>query len=109
MARRLSPPEPAPELARGPASRPEDAPLVALCEALVRANALKAKIAYELIASRSDLQAIVAARRGGEAEPPVRTLSGWRRELVGAELTDLLEGRLVLAVHDAEVRESRVG
>jgi ribonuclease D len=102
-------PEPAPELARGPASRSEDTPLVALCEALVRANALKAKIAYELIASRSDLQAIVAARRADEAEPPVRTLSGWRRELVGAELTRLLEGRLTLAVDGAQVRATRVG
>jgi ribonuclease D len=106
---RARPPEPAPELARGPAGRPEDAPLVALCEALVRANALKAQIAYELIASRTDLQAIVAARRGGEAEPPVRTLSGWRRELVGAELTRLLEGRLALAVHDARVRATPAG
>lgn len=105
---RARPPEPAQEHVRGPASRPEDAPLVALCEALVRANALKAQIAYELIASRSDLQAIVAARRGEEAEPAVRTLRGWRRELVGAELTNLLEGRLALAVQGAEVRASRI-
>lgn len=105
---RARPPEPAPEQVRGPASRPEDAPLVALCEALVRANALKAQIAYELIASRSDLQAIVSARRGDQAEPAVRTLRGWRRQLVGAELTELLEGRLALAVDDAKVRASRV-
>jgi ribonuclease D len=103
---RARPPETVPEPARGPASRPQDAPLVALCEALVRANALKAQIAYELIASRSDLQAIVAAHRDDQAEPPVRTMSGWRRELVGAELTRLLEGRLSLAVGGAQVRAS---
>jgi ribonuclease D len=106
---RARPPEPAPEPDRGPATRPEDAPLVALCEALVRANARNAQIAYELIASRSDLQAIVAARRGDEAEPQVRTLRGWRRELVGAELTHLLGGRLSLAVRDGQVRASAVG
>jgi ribonuclease D len=101
---RARPPEPAPDYVRGPAGRPEDAPLVALCEALVRAQALKAQIAYELIASRSDLQAIVAARRSDEAEPPVRTLTGWRRELVGEQLTGLLEGSLSLSVQTGQVR-----
>ena len=32
--------------------------------------------------------------RDGRGEPQVRTLDGWRRELVGAELLDLLAGRL---------------
>jgi ribonuclease D len=41
----------------------------------------------------------VAARRGDE-EPDVRTLHGWRRELVGAELLELLAGRRVLRVGD---------
>jgi ribonuclease D len=40
---------------------------------------------------------VVAARRGG-SEPDVRTLRGWRRELVGAELLELLAGRRRLAV-----------
>jgi ribonuclease D len=103
---RARPPEPAEEPLRGPASRPEDAPLVALCEALVRANALQAAIAYELIASRSDLQAIVAARRDGDGEPEVRTLGGWRRELVGAELMRLLDGHVSLAVRAGEVHSA---
>ncbi len=77
--------------------RPGDAPLVALAEALVRQRALEAKLAYELVASRADLTAIVrAARAGGEA--PVRTLEGWRRELVGGELLTLLAGSVTLAV-----------
>jgi ribonuclease D len=105
---RALPSEPPPETVRGPASRPEDAPLVALCEALVRAHALEAQIAYELIASRSDLQAIVAARRDGEDEPPVRTLRGWRRELVGAHLTRLLDGELSLSVESRAVRSRAV-
>ena len=75
-----------------------DAPLIALGEALVRARAAEAGLAYELIAARADLQRIVTAVRLGHAEAEVRTLQGWRRELVGAELLELLQGRLSLRV-----------
>jgi ribonuclease D len=75
-----------------------DTPLLVLAEALLRARALEAGVAYELIASRSELELIVAAARRDEAEPEVRTLAGWRRELVGADLRDLLEGRSAVAV-----------
>jgi ribonuclease D len=94
---RQRPPEPVPERSRPPATRPNDAPLVALAEALLRARAREAGLAYELLASRADLQAIVAAERAGQ-EADVRTLRGWRRELAGAELLDLLAGRISLAV-----------
>jgi ribonuclease D len=76
----------------------EDAPLIALGEALVRTRATEAGLAYELIAARADLQKIVTASRNGEAEPSVRTLEGWRREVVGAELLELLGGRRTLRV-----------
>jgi ribonuclease D len=79
-------------------SEPGDAPLIALAEALLRARALEAGLAYELIASRSELEQIIAAARRGEPEPEVRTLAGWRRELVGEDLRDLLEGRKVIGV-----------
>jgi ribonuclease D len=88
----------APAEARGAAPRPDDAPLVALAEALIRTRARKAGLAYELLAARADLQAIVAAHREGNGEADVRTLRGWRRELVGAELLELLDGRLSLSV-----------
>ena len=77
-----------------------DAPVIALCEALVRARALEAGLAYELIASRADLTRVVVAARLGRPEPEVRTLQGWRRELVGEELDGLLRGDLSLAVGD---------
>jgi ribonuclease D len=76
----------------------EDAPLIALGEALVRTRATEAGLAYELIAARADLQKIVTASRNGEPEPDVRTLQGWRRELVGDELLELLAGRRTLSV-----------
>ena len=100
---RAHPPDPPPERSRGPLPKPEDAPLVALAEALLRARASEAGLAYELLATRADLQAIVAARRAGGADAgdaldDVRTLRGWRRELVGEELLALLDGRLSLSV-----------
>ena len=73
-------------------SEPSDAPLIALAEALLRARALEAGLAYELIASRAELELIIGAARRGEPEPDVRTLTGWRRELVGDDLRDLLAG-----------------
>ncbi|MHB8657760.1 MAG: ribonuclease D [Solirubrobacteraceae bacterium] len=77
-----------------------DAPLIALAEALLRARTMEAGLAYELLASRSELEQIVTAARRQEPEPEVRTLTGWRRELVGADLRDLLEGRTSLSVGD---------
>ena len=56
----------------------------------MRARAQEAGLAYELIAARADLAPIVVAARRGEPEPDVRTLRGWRRELVGEELLELL-------------------
>ncbi len=95
-AGRESPPIPREE-ARG-RSEPGDAPLIALAEALLRARALEAGLAYELIASRSELEQIIAAARRAQPEPPVRTLAGWRRELVGDDLRNLLGGKNVIGV-----------
>jgi len=83
---------------RSPPPDPGDAPLIALAEALVRARASEAELAYELLAARADLQRIVTALREGNPEPEVRTLQGWRRQLVGDELLELLAGRRSLRV-----------
>ena len=99
--------------------RPDDAPLIALSEALVRTRAREADVAYELLASRADLQAIVVTRReqtavggsaGGEGsgEADVRTLRGWRRELVGEELLALLDGRVSLSARDGMLRSAQL-
>ena len=77
---------------------PADAPLIALAEALLRARALEAGLAYELIASRAELELIIGAARRGEPAPAVRTLEGWRSELVGDDLRALLGGSSSLAV-----------
>jgi ribonuclease D len=89
---------PVPREERRGRSEPGDAPVIALAEALLRARAMEAGLAYELIASRSELEQIIAAARQSEPEPVVRTLTGWRRELVGLDLEQLLSGRAALVV-----------
>jgi ribonuclease D len=100
-----APPIPRDE-ARG-RSEPEDTPLIVLAEALLRARALEAGLAYELVASRGELELIVAATRRGEPEPDVRALEGWRSELVGADLRALLAGKKAISV--GPDRRLRVG
>ncbi|MFL5817721.1 MAG: ribonuclease D [Conexibacter sp.] len=90
--------EPIPREARGPGSEAGDAPLVALVESVIRARAIEAGLAYELVASRAELERIVTAARRGDPEPEVRALGGWRRVLVGAELAELLEGRRAVTI-----------
>jgi ribonuclease D len=89
---------PIPRESRRTRSEPGDAPLIALTEALLRARSIEAGLAYELLASRSELELIVAAARESAPEPAVRTLTGWRRSLVGDEVKELLSGRAALLV-----------
>jgi ribonuclease D len=100
-------PAPLPQDARPPAPNPDDGPLIALAEAFVRARARQAGLAYELLASRADLQAIVAGLRANREEADVRTLRGWRRELAGTELLELLDGRVSLSVNAGKVLADR--
>jgi ribonuclease D len=79
---------------------PRDGPAIALCESLTRARTYEAGLAYELVAARADLERIVKSVRVGAPEPDVRTLRGWRRELVGEELLDLLRGRVGVRIGD---------
>jgi ribonuclease D len=98
--------EPLATAARQAPPEARDAPLIALSEALVRARAREADLAYELLASRADLQAIVIGERTDE-RADVRTLRGWRRELVGEELLALLHGHVSLSVDAQALRATR--
>src|SRR5947209_15292703 len=75
-----------------------DAPLVSLVEARLRAGAREAGLASELIASRSELEQIVTAARRSDPEPGVRALEGWRAELVGQDIRNLLAGRSAVSI-----------
>jgi len=93
--RRRTPPPPPPE---PPVRNPADAPLVSLAQALVRQRSMESGIAVELIATQSELSALVSALRRGEHGDGLRVTAGWRRELVGDELRELVAGRRSLAV-----------
>ena len=88
-------PEPPPE----PHPRdPADAPLVSLAQALVRHRSMESGVAVELIATQSELATLVHSLRRGNDGDHVRVSHGWRRELVGDELRELVEGRRALSV-----------
>ena len=91
--REAPPPPPEP-----PARESADAPLVSLAQAVVRQRSMEEGVAVELIATQSELAALVSALRRGEEGDHVRVARGWRRELVGQELTELVAGRRALSV-----------
>jgi ribonuclease D len=92
---------PAPE--SGPRRDSSDAPLVSLAQAVVRQRSTESKVAAELIATQSELAALVASVRRDEDGSRVRALRGWRRELVGEELEALIAGRLQVGVEDGRL------
>ena len=92
--------DPIPGEGRGDGGDARETALCSLADALVRTRTRAADLAPELVATRSDLQRIVSSVRRGDGEPDVRTLQGWRREVVGAELLDLLSGRTMIGVGD---------
>jgi ribonuclease D len=88
---------------------PADAPLVSLAQALVRHRSMESGVAVELIATQSELATLVHSLRRGDDADHVRVSHGWRRELVGDELRELVEGRRALSVGpdgDLIVRET---
>jgi ribonuclease D len=93
----------APEYPDDEQSDQADAPLIALGQALVRQRAVEAKVAVDLVSTQSDIATVVAAVRRNNSEPEVRTLQGWRRELVGDELVRLLKGDSVVRVIDRKL------
>ena len=88
------PPRAARELPPGLARRVAAAS--ALGAVLVRARCDGADIAPELVATRAELESFVEAMANGHEEHAL--LSGWRRELVGAELRELVQGNVALAL-----------
>jgi ribonuclease D len=93
--RRRTPPPPPPD---APTRDPADAPLVSLAQALVRHRSMESGVAVELIATQSELSALVSGLRRGDDGDRLRVTRGWRRELVGDELRELVAGRRSLAV-----------
>jgi len=66
-----------------------------LLEAWLYARAAEAEIAPSMLATRGDLKTLAAAHYHSRL-PSLPLLEGWRRELVGQDLLDLLEGKKAL-------------
>jgi ribonuclease D len=68
-----------------------------LASAVLQARCAEAGVASELVATRADLEALIAGQAmGGDAGHPL--LHGWRRELAGESLLRLLRGEVTLKV-----------
>jgi ribonuclease D len=76
---------------------------VDLMTALVRKRAKENDIAFQTLASREELQAIARGHRTG-----VGLMEGWRYEIVGRELLDLLAGEVSLSLSGHDLLVSRV-
>ncbi len=92
------PPDKLPEPARGRDRMQVNPALADLLRVLLKAKTEHAGVAARLIAPSSDLDAIAAGRRD------VPALSGWRREVFGADALRLCEGRIGLAARGQSVR-----
>jgi len=67
-----------------------------LASSVLQARCAAAGIASELVATRADLESlIVSAARGQDSHP---LLHGWRREVAGERLQELLDGKVSLRV-----------
>jgi ribonuclease D len=91
------PPSAWPEIPRERRAEPESIGLVELLQAVLKARATEAKIAPTLLATSSDLQALVEAmEKKRTVDLPL--LRGWRKQLVGGLLTQILEGTVTVSV-----------
>jgi ribonuclease D len=76
---------------------PESIGLVELLQAVLKARAAEAEIAPTLLATSADLQALVEAKEKHKtADLPL--LRGWRRELIGELLLQILDGGVTVSV-----------
>ena len=86
-----------PDVPKAPKTEPEQAGRVDLLQAVLKACAHKAAIAPTMIATSSELQALVeATSKREELDLPI--LSGWRREIAGELLLQVLEGKVTVGM-----------
>ncbi len=74
-------------------------PLVQLCQAWVTSVAQQVQIDSAIVSSKDDIQDLLVAKE------PARLRSGWRYELVGKDIIDLIEGRSAIRVQRQESLE----
>jgi ribonuclease D len=95
-----------PELRAIPAEDTERALVVDLLEVFLRSRARESEIAPSYLGVKADLTDLVdevRGRREAGREAPL-LLTGWRREMVGDDLVDIVQGRVNLHVDAASGR-----
>jgi ribonuclease D len=91
------PPSAWPEVRRERKSEPEFAGLVELLQAVMKARASEEEIAPTLLATTTDLQRLVEVKVN-RAALDLPLLKGWRRQLLGDLLLDVLEGKVSVTI-----------
>lgn len=79
---------------------PESTGMVELLQAVMKAQAANHEIAPALLATTSDLQALVDGRAQGTV-PDLSVLRGWRRLLLGELLLQVLNGEVAVKIDPA--------
>ena len=91
------PPSAWPEVPRERKPDPESTGIVELLQAVLKARAAEEGIAPTMLATSSDLQTLVEAKQGRTAlDVPI--LRGWRRQLAGDLLLQVLDGAVTITV-----------
>ena len=88
--------EPTPDKMRSKVP-PQIDSIARLLEAWLYARATEAEIAPSMLATRGDLKSLAAGHFRAEI-PELPVLEGWRRELVGQDLLDILDGKQSLRI-----------
>ena len=92
------PPETFPVVPKSPPKNPETTLLVDLLEVLLKVRAAELKISPRQIATRSQLYQLIQSFDKARDSIDLRVLKGWRGELVGRELINLLRGVSTIGV-----------
>ncbi|MDR0885597.1 MAG: ribonuclease D [Clostridiales Family XIII bacterium] len=79
-----------------------DSATVELVSALLHERARENQVASMFIATRDDLDALICGR-----QEDLSLLDGWRREIVGAELLDLLAGKISITIRENKIEVNR--
>ena len=91
------PPSSWPEVPRERKPDPESTGIVELLQAVLKARAAEQGIASTMLATSSDLQTLVEAKQN-RSTLDVPILRGWRRQLVGDLLLQVLDGAIAITV-----------
>ncbi len=95
------PPDELPERNFGERPDPQTDNIAVMLGVITQMRSLEDDIARPYLAPRDQVTALAAwwLKRDGSPPPELAILSDWRREIVGNELLDLLEGRRALALN----------